>query len=94
MKTISELLNKARIITSDDIYPDEVGVGSIVNLKDTLGQTTEYTILGPWDVDLDNHVLSFQSKFAQAMIGSKVSNTFQFKDEEYTIESIKSFLDK
>jgi len=94
MKTISELLNKARIITTEDIYPDEVGVGSIINIKDSLGNTVEYTILGPWDVDLDNHVLSFQSKFAQSMIGSKVRDSFQFKDEEYTIENIKNFLDK
>jgi transcription elongation factor GreA-like protein/transcription elongation GreA/GreB family factor len=94
MKTLSELLNRARVITTEDIYPDEVGIGSIVKVKDGSGTVTEYTILGPWDVDLDNHVLSFQSKFAQAMIGSKIRESFQFKDEEYTIESIKNFLDK
>lgn len=94
MKTISEMLNRARVINADDIYPDEVSVGSIVTLKDSSGNVEEYTILGPWDVDLENHVLSFQSKFAQAMIGCKEKETFQFKDEEYTIQNIKSFLDK
>ncbi len=94
MKTLSELLNKARIITSEDIYPNEVSVGSIIDVKDPKGQLITYTILGPWDVDLDNNVLSFQSKFAQSMIGAKVKDSFQFKDEEYTVENIKSFLDK
>jgi transcription elongation factor GreA-like protein/transcription elongation GreA/GreB family factor len=94
MKSLSELLNRARVITTEDIYPDEVGIGSVLTLKDPNGEVTTYTILGPWDVDLDNHVLSFQSKFAQAMIGCKVRESFQFKDEEYTIESISSFLDK
>ncbi|HRD55732.1 MAG TPA: GreA/GreB family elongation factor [Parachlamydiaceae bacterium] len=94
MKSLSELLNRARVITSEDIYPNEVSIGSIVSLKNTNDHIESYTILGPWDVDLDNNVLSFQSKFAQAMIGCKLKESFQFKDEEYTVEDIKSFLDK
>jgi len=94
MKSLSELLNRARVITEDDIYPEEVSVGSIVDIKTPEGKITEYTILGPWDVNLDENILSFQSKLAQAMIGCKVKESFQFKDEEYTVENIKSFLDK
>ena len=94
MKSLSEMLNRARIINADDIYPNEVSIGSVVTLTDATGATEKYTILGPWDVDLDSHVLSFQSKFAQAMIGCKEKESFQFKDEDYTIQIIKSFLDK
>lgn len=91
MKTLSELLNRARIITKDDISPDEVGVGNIVEVKDSKGNSTIYTILGPWDADANENILSFQSKFAQAMMGFKEGEIFQFKDEDYTITSIKSF---
>lgn len=94
MKSLSDLLNRARMITSDDIYPNEISIGSIVSLSNRNGALESYTILGPWDVDLDNNVLSFQSKFAQAMIGRKLKESFQFKDEEYRVEDIKSFLDK
>ncbi len=94
MKTLSELLNRARIITKDDISLDEVGVGNIVEVKDNKGVATIYTILGPWDADAEENILSFQSKFALAMIGYKEGETFQFKDEDYTITGIKSFLDK
>lgn len=94
MKSLSDMLNKARIITKDDIFPDEVCVGSIVSVKNDAGQVTTYTILGPWDADAESNVLSFQSKLAQAMIGCREGDTFQFKDEDYTIGNIKNIFDK
>ena len=50
---------------------NEVGIGSIVEIADGRGKQTRYTILGPWDADPDKNILSFNSKFAQAMIGGK-----------------------
>lgn len=94
LKMLSELLNHARIITTQDISPDEVGVGSIVTVEDSQGVKTTYTILGPWDANADKNVLSFQSKLAQTMLGFKVGEKFQFKDDEFKVVSIKSFLDK
>lgn len=94
LKHLSEQLNRARIITQEDILTDEVGVGSVVQLLDSTGKELVYTILGAWDADADNGILSAQSKFAQAMFGNKAGEKFTFKDEEYTVISIKSFLDK
>ena len=51
LKTLSSQLNRARIITPDDIHMDEVGIGNTVNVKDSKGNKTLYTILGPWDTD-------------------------------------------
>ena len=36
------------------------------------GQTDVYTILGAWDGDAEKGILSYQSAFAQAIIGHKV----------------------
>jgi len=94
LKMLSEQLNRARILTPQDITPDEVGVGSIVDVLDSTGKATQYTILGPWDADPDEHILSFQSKLAQAMIGFKAGETFRFRDEDYQIAGVKSFFDK
>lgn len=94
LKMLSEQLNRARIITKEDIHADEVGVGSVVDVVDSQGKVTTYTLLGPWDADPEAHTLSFQSKLAQAMTGCKEGDTFQFRDEEFTIKSIRSFLDK
>lgn len=91
LKTLSDALNKARIITPDDVHPEEVGIGSIVDVADPQGKKISYTLLGPWDADPDQHILSFQSKFAQAMIGCREGETFDFKNEKYTVISLKSF---
>lgn len=94
LKMLSDLLNKARIITKDDIDPNEASVGSVVTLEDSQGNKITYTILGPWDADADKNILSFQSKLAQAIIGSKIGDKIQFKDDEFKVLNLKSFLDK
>lgn len=92
LKLLSQQLNQCRVITKDDIAKDEVGIGSIVDCTNKQGQIVTYTLLGPWDADPDKHILSFQSKLAQAMKGLKVGKQFQFQGEEFTITGIRSFL--
>lgn len=94
LKALSEQLSHARIITKEDIHPEEVSVGSIVEVRDTNGKKTVYTILGPWDANADDGILSFQSKLAQAMIGYRKGDSFTFRDEKLTIVNLRSFLDK
>lgn len=92
LKTLSEQLKKARIITTQDIDQEEVGIGSVVELIDANGNKITYTILGPWDANPDEFILSFQSKFAQAMIGCKEGDSFKFKEDEFSVARIKSYL--
>lgn len=94
LKTLSEQLSRARLITPDDISPDEVGVGSVITVQDGEKKKITYTILGPWDADPDSCVLSFQSKLAQALCGHKAGDVVPFKDEEYKILSVRSYLEK
>lgn len=92
MRRLSHQVNKARVITIDDITTDEVGIGSIVDVEDSEGSKVTYTILGPWDANADNYVISFQSLMAQAMFGSQIGDTFSFKDRVYKVVNIQSFL--
>lgn len=92
LKTLSTQLNRARIISPDDIHFNEVSVGSKVNLIDSSGNEVVYTILGPWDADTDQNILSFNSKLAQSMIGKKVGENIEFKEEEYQIVGLESYL--
>lgn len=94
LKSLSDLMNKARIITKDDIHNEEVGVGSIVEVEDDKGQRFTYTILGPWDAAPEDYILSFQSKLAQAMVGCKVGDAFEFRQDKYRVISIKSYFDQ
>lgn len=91
LKELSGLLNKARIITEEDISLDKVGVGNVVDVSNQKSTIT-YTILGPWDADPEANILSFQSKLAQSMLGKKKGETFVFKDETFKISDIRSYL--
>ncbi len=94
LKTLSDQFGRARIITPQDVTTDEVSVGTVVKVTDDKGSASTYTILGPWDADADNNILSFQSKLAEAMIGCKIGDKFQFRNETLEIAEIRSFLAK
>lgn len=94
LKHLTEQMNRLRIATKDDFSPHEVGVGSVVVLDNKLkDEKSRYTILGPWDADPEKGVLSFQSQLAQAMIGLKKGDSFQFRDDTYVVVEISSLLE-
>lgn len=92
LKTLSSQLNRARIITPDDIHPHQVGIGCKVEMIDQKGKKIQYTILGPWDADPEKNILSLNSKLAQAMVGKKPGDSFQFRDDKYQIVNLGSYL--
>lgn len=94
LKSLSEQLGRARIITKNDVDSDEAGIGSIVEVLDSKGTQTKYTVLGPWDADPERNILSLQSKFVQSMIGSKIGDTFKFRDEEFKVTNLSTIFDK
>jgi len=92
LTTLSSQLHRARMITPVDIHLHEVGIGSIVDIVNGDGKKTCYTILGPWDADSDQNVLSLNSKFAQAMVGKKEGEIFSFREEKFKIVGLESYL--
>lgn len=94
MRRLSDDIKRARVITPDDILKDVVSVGSVVEVAEPKGSKQHYTILGPWDADAEGAVLSVQSKLAQAMLGKKKGESFQFKEENYKITDLKTIFDK
>lgn len=90
---LSEQLGRARIITPVDVKPDEITIGSIVEIVDSKGTKSTFTILGPWDADADNQILSSHSKFVQAMLGLSKNDHFSFRNEDYTILQLKTIFD-
>jgi transcription elongation factor GreA-like protein/transcription elongation GreA/GreB family factor len=94
LKTLSDLVNRCRIITQADVSTEEVGIGCIVTCQNKAGKTLKYTLLGPWDADTTLGILAFQSKLAQAMKGLAVGDKFQFQGDEFTVTDIQSYLEK
>ncbi len=94
LKFLSDQISQSRILTKEDVLPDQVGAGSVVHCQDTKGQSCAYTLLGSWDADPEKKILSIQSKFAQAMKGRSVGEKFEFQGETFTITDINSYFDQ
>lgn len=92
LKTLSSQFGRARVITPDDIHPHEIGIGNTIDLVNAKGNQIRYIILGPWDADPDKNILSLNSKLAQAMIGRKKGDSFEFRDDEFQITNVGSYL--
>ena len=94
LKLLSNQLSKARILTREDVSADEVGIGSVVHYTDSKGAHHKVTLLGPWDADPEQNILSFQSKLAQAMKGKTVGQAIDFQGDRLTISDINNYFDQ
>lgn len=94
LRTLGDQIDKARVISEIDVTNDEIGIGNIVTLRNGDQKTQKYTLLGPWDANVDKLILSHQSALAQTMMGLKVGDTFTFRDEEYTVVKLENIFDK
>lgn len=93
LKILSEQLNKARILTSDDVQINKAGIGTVVECEKQDGEKITFTILGPWDANPDKNILSFQSKLARSMSNLGVGEEFSFNGV-YKIIKISNYFDK
>ncbi|KJD45734.1 MAG: transcription elongation factor GreA [Bacillota bacterium] len=70
--TLEKLLRNARIINSDEIETDVVGVGATVTVEDMeFGDVTEYAIVGSAESDPLQNKISNESPLGKAMLGKK-----------------------
>ncbi len=94
LKFLSDQIGQARILTHLDVLTDEVGIGTVVHCQSSKGEHVRYTLLGPWDADPEQHILSFQSKLAQSMKGKTIGEKFEFQGETFTITDIQNFFEQ
>jgi transcription elongation GreA/GreB family factor len=92
LQLLSKQLNLARILTPADIDVTAVSPGTAVVIENSKGQLLSYTLLGPWDADVEKNILSFQSKLAENMLGLRIGEKFEFQNEKFKIVKIESFL--
>lgn len=92
MKFLSDQIGHARIITEADIPTNKVGIGTVIECVTDKGESISYTLLGPWEAEVEKNILSYQSKLAQKMKDLSIGDHFEFQNKMYTIKKIKSFL--
>jgi len=91
-------LARARVTDFTEASLEQVSVGSIVEIKNVgTSKTIRYSILGAWDGDPDNNVVSYKTPLGTSLMGKKISETVTVKSggnsEDYTILSIARYVD-
>jgi transcription elongation factor GreA len=91
-------LARARVTDFKDANTDQVGVGTVVEVKNNnSGAATTYTILGAWDGDPDRHFISYKTAIGAALLGKKRGDVVKVKtgtaEEDYTIANISRYVD-
>lgn len=76
-----------------------VGVGTIVDLKDSnTGDKMKYTILGAWDSDPENNILSYLTPLAQKILGKKAGENVEIdiegNEQSLVIEGVSRWVDQ
>jgi len=92
-------LARARVTDFKDATTDQVGVGAVVEVRNTAsGATTTYTVLGAWDGDPDRHVISYKTALGAALLGRKSGDVVRVKsgaaDDEYAVVKISRYADQ
>jgi transcription elongation factor GreA len=95
--TLGEELERAQIFDPSTVNTNQVSFATKVSLVDKeSGENLEYTILGPWETDPDNGIISYQTPIGKAMFGKTVGEDVDLslhgKTVRYRIESIVAAL--
>lgn len=88
-------LARARVFDFKEASTDQVGVGTVVEVRNGNGSVTRYTILGAWDGDPENHVISYKTPLGAALMGKRPGDAVKVKtggaEETYTVSSIARY---
>ena len=78
IQTIEKMLRQAKVVTSDNVDPTAVHIGSIVRVKD-LGEEfeEEYTVVGAAEADPNKNHISNESPVGKALMGAKVGQVVE-----------------
>jgi transcription elongation GreA/GreB family factor len=92
-------LMRAKATDFTEAPSDSVGIGTIVDLKDSVsGNKMKYTLLGAWDGDPENNILSYLTPLAQKILGKKVGEKVQIdiegNEQSLVIEGVSRWVDQ
>ena len=91
---LQEELNRAVIFDPTTSTTAVVSFATVATLHNNVeNKDEEYTILGPWESDPENNIISYMSPFGNAILDKKVGDNVRFTINEhnydFTIKEIK-----
>jgi transcription elongation factor GreA len=88
-KTIESELQRTQLIEADKVSTDLVAVGTAVTLQRTDNESlVVYRILGRWDTDLKNNVISNEAPLARSMLGKHIGDAVNIEGIDHKIVAI------
>jgi transcription elongation factor GreA len=92
---LKEEIERAQLFDPAAVNTSRVSFGTKVVLSNEVtGKKEEYTILGPWESDPENRIISYLSPLGGALLNKKVGEKFNFSinDEKasYTVDRISA----
>ena len=85
-------MERAQIIRADEVDHSAVAFGTKVCLKADDGSTEEFVLLGPWESDPDNGIISYLSPFGSELMNRKSGEQLAFvineREYAYKVEEI------
>jgi transcription elongation factor GreA len=86
-------LGRARITDFKEASTEQVSAGTVVEVRpESTGKNVRYTLLGAWDGDPDQNIISYKTALGAALLGKKPGDVVKVKsggsDETYTVVSI------
>ncbi|WP_028509554.1 transcription elongation factor GreA [Ruminococcus sp. NK3A76] len=81
------IIANANVVDDDDISVDEIGVGSVIKLRDLeLDEIEELQIVGSTESDPDEGKISDESPIGKAALGKKLGEVFEVEAPMGTIK--------
>lgn len=75
IEELRQILASARVVETEDVLTDSVGIGSIVRVKDLENSDDwEWTIVGTFEADPAEDRISNESPVGEALMGKKVGD--------------------
>ena len=75
---MEQIIATATVVEDDDISIDEIGIGSIIKLRDLdTDEIEQMQIVGSTESDPDNMKISEESPIGKAALGKKVGELFE-----------------
>jgi transcription elongation factor GreA len=90
---LQEEIDRAQVFDPTTVTVARVSFGTVAHLVNNEAKTEEkYTILGPWESDPDNSIISYMSPFGNAILNHREGETLKFtineREYDYTIKAI------
>ncbi len=84
-------LGRARPIEPPPPGPSSVRVGTRVSLHGPAGEERALTILGPWESQPDQGILSHESELAASLLGKQVGDAVPLEGKSFRVAAIEPF---